>query len=841
MKLHETGVFVPSHTMMELLAPAGSPAALHAAVRGGADAVYLGLEQFNARRGADNFTIESLREACRYAHTRGVSIYITLNTVALPSEIGDVMECARQAWRAGADAFIVQDVGIAHELMRTLPQAEVHASTQMNIHSAAGVEFAAQLGCKRVTLARELSLEEVSHLCTVAADLGMEVEIFAHGALCVCYSGQCLMSSMIGGRSANRGTCAQACRLPYELYTESGSSPTRAPGEHLLSPKDLCTIDMLPDLSRAGVSSLKIEGRMKSPEYVYAVVSAYRAVLDRLYASEDGQAFATKEEKRVLSEAFSRGFSQAYLVSERGNDMMSYQRPNNRGVLVGRVSKIYDDAVFLDANEKLVVGDLLEAWTKKGRSVFEVRDVQPAKGNSVKIPLAPGDRSMRQVRAGDRVFRIRSAEASYDDSALDPRVPVNGRVTIKVGAPLKIEFSLAGHKPRFDEDRAQMQRQMVGVALGPEVEPARTKPLTKEDVRDHVDRLGQTSFVLESLDILLDEAAGLGFSQLHKVRTQALDDLQDQLVQAYGNRVLPKVEDKEFRHPEKPGACQVACYVTNPACARAARRAGADVVYVSALNYKRGAAVMAGRASENVDQAGYPKQCVLVMPTVDHDDVEGTRENALSSDVWQYAVEGKPLFVDSAASLLRGIDMGCECEVGPHVPVMNALALDVMARLGVKKVWLSPELNLAQIKALSAGGTSVPLGITVIGTQELMITEHCLLMSQGPCNQDCENCVRRQRYHYLKDRKGFDFPIASDCLGRTHLYNSVVTDIAHAVPDLIQAGVTSFMVDATLMNVEQTAQAVGRVVRARDIGAKDGNSVAKVNNATSGHLFRGVS
>lgn len=832
---------MPNTTMMELLAPAGSPAALHAAVRAGADAVYLGLEQFNARRGADNFTLETLREACRYAHTRGVSIYITLNTVALPSEIGAVMECARQAWRAGADAFIVQDIGIAHELSRTLPQAEIHASTQMNIHSAQGVEMAAQLGCSRVTLARELSVEEVAHLCAVASDLGMEVEIFGHGALCVCYSGQCLMSSMIGGRSANRGTCAQACRLPYELYVEGNPTASRAPGEHLLSPKDLCTIDMLPDLARAGVSSLKIEGRMKSPEYVYAVVSAYRAVLDRMAAADDGEAFATREEQRALSEAFSRGFTTAYLTAERGNDMMSYQRPNNRGALVGRVSRIFDDALYLDATEQLAIGDLLEVWTKKGRSLYEVREIGAGKGSTVKLPIAAGDKAMRSVRSGDRVFRVRSAAAAYDDSSLDPRVPVTGRVTIRVGAPLKMEFSLASKKPRFDEERSQLQRQMTGEAVGPVVEPARTKPLSREDVYDHVDRLGQTPFVLESLDIVLDETAGLGFSQIHKVRTQALEDLQNQLVAVYGERKLPKVEERQYKHPVKQESPTVTCLVSNPACARAARRAGADAIYVSALSFKRGSAVLAGKACDEVDQAGYPKQCILAMPTIDHDSLPGTREHALDSDIWQYASEGKPLFVDSAGSLLRGLEMDCACEIGPHVPVMNRLALDVAARLGVKRVWLSPELNLAQIKALSSGGTPVPLGITVIGAQELMITEHCLLMSQGPCNQQCDTCVRRQRGHYLKDRKGFEFPVVSDCLGRSHLYNSVSTDIAHAIPDLIQAGVSSFMVDATLMNVEQTAQAVGRAVRARDIGASDGNSVAKVSNATSGHLFRGVS
>ena len=199
---NQQGTALPS---VELLAPAGGAEALHAAVAGGADAVYLGLDAFNARRNADNFTLETLGEACDYAHLRGVRVYVTLNTAILPSEVDRALECARQAYRAGADAFIVQDVGVAAELARSLPQARLHISTQMNTHNAAGIEAAAKLGARRVTLARELSLAEVEHLAGIASDLGLEVEAFAHGALCVCYSGQCFMSSMIGGRSANRG------------------------------------------------------------------------------------------------------------------------------------------------------------------------------------------------------------------------------------------------------------------------------------------------------------------------------------------------------------------------------------------------------------------------------------------------------------------------------------------------------------------------------------------------------------------------------------------------------------------------------------------------------------
>ena len=249
----------------ELLAPAGSMEALHAAVAAGADAVYLGLDEFNARRGADNFTLENLGEACDYAHLRGVLVYLTMNIVILPDEIGRAIGMLKKAWKLGIDAVIVQDIGLASEVARILPQLEMHLSTQANTLDKEGVKAAAVLGCSRITFAREVTLGEIESLSAYAKELGMTTEVFGHGAICVCYSGQCFMSSMIGGRSANRGTCAQACRLPYEMETDSPSSQ-RVKGNHLLSPKDLATIDILGSLVSTGAHSLKIECRMKSAD-----------------------------------------------------------------------------------------------------------------------------------------------------------------------------------------------------------------------------------------------------------------------------------------------------------------------------------------------------------------------------------------------------------------------------------------------------------------------------------------------------------------------------------------------------------------------------------------------
>lgn len=828
---HEAGVMAaPCPKNVELLAPAGNMECLHAAVKAGADAVYLGAGHFNARRGADNFSLENLAEACDYAHLRGVKIYLTLNTVVLPSELPDALELARQAYRCGVDAFIVQDIGISIELSRIMPDVEVHVSTQMNIHDEDGLRAAAALGATRVTLARELSLAEIARLHELAEELGIELESFAHGALCICYSGQCFMSSLVGGRSANRGRCAQACRLPYELHNRALRKTLDAPGEHLLSPKDLCTANLIPELLHAGVASLKIEGRMKSPEYVQAVVGVYRAVIDRVevaidrdgidsvVASDAPELRASEEEMNVLSEAFSRGFTTAYLNGKRGNEIMSYGRPNNRGVFVGRVAKVREGLVFIDPETELHVGDLIEFWTNRGHFVHTIGEFKTDRAGRVFFPVE------RAVGKGDRVFRVRNAEAAFVDDDKLPSVAVCARAELRIGQPALLTFTVAAGDASVTVE-------------GPEVEAARTKAITEEEVREHIDRMGTTPFYLSSLEIDLDEGVGMGFSMLHKLRARAAEELQETILAHYHARKLERTPSRAFAPVVRKGWCRVAALATNPACARAAKRAGADLIYVPAANYRRGEAVIAGQLSDTAEQAGYPKQCIPVLPTVSQMFDEEKRNGF---DTWKRVKADKPVMVENLGQLLHATEMGAAPEVGPHIPVTNKLDLQAMADLGAQRVWLSPELSLVQIEELG-DMAPMPLGLTIMGQTELMVTEHCLLMSQGPCNQKCTECARRKSPHYLKDRKGYEMPVITDCTGRSHLYNAVQMDVAHLMPEIIGAGVSTVLVDTTLMNVKETTEKVARAVRARDIAQRDGNKVAKAEGATSGHLFRGVS
>lgn len=832
---------------IELLAPAGNMTCLHAAVSAGADAVYLGSSSFNARRNADNFTIETLREACDYAHLRGVKVYLTVNTIILPSEIWDALELVRQAYRAGVDAFIVQDIGLAQEITRALPEARVHISTQMNTHTKDAIVAEAALGAKRVTLARELSLAELADLSHFAAEIGMETECFAHGALCVCYSGQCFMSSMVGGRSANRGMCAQACRLPYELRNKALRKPLDTPGDHLLSPKDLCTAEIIPELIHAGVSSLKIEGRMKSPEYVSCVTRVYRDILDRFYAwaqvqIDDGVSEsdfdwanaprATDEDLQDLSDAFSRGFTTAYLREERGNEMMGYGRPNNRGNFAGRIASVKGSRIEIDPTLRLVEGDVIEFWTSKGHIVHTVDALKSLSNGHVVIAVD------KPLGKGDRVFRVRSAEAAFQDSDAEPRIPIDVRVEMHIGEPLSITlFATDPWAVRSESLLEDPSSKTVSITVqGDVVEPARTKAVTTEEVIEHIDRLGSTSFALKSIRVELDEGVGIGFSALHKLRAKACEQLAASLLAPFHDRVLERVPARIYDPRICKGSCKVAVLATNPACARAAKRAGADLIYVPVQNYRRGEALIAGQLSATAEQAGYPKQCIPVMPVVAHDG-DDLRRNGF--DIWKRVRAEKPVMVQNLGQIVHATELGAEIEIGPFLPITNRLDLQVAYDFAAQRIWLSPELTLRQIEELGEV-SPVPLGFTIMGCTELMVTEHCLLMSQGPCNEDCANCPRRKSPHYLKDRKGYELPVITDSFGRSHLYNAVELDVAHAAPDLIAAGVSAFMIDTTLMNVEQVSKKVARAVRARDIALKSGDKVSRAEGTTTGHLFRGV-
>jgi putative protease len=333
---------------IELLAPVGSVDSLKAAVQNGANAVYLGGKNFNARQYASNFAYDEILEAVVYAHLRDVKVYITLNILLDESELSDAIDYVRYLRKIGVDAIIVQDVGFASIIREVFPDMEIHASTQMTVNNIYGIEHLEKMGFKRAVLAREVPLNELK---SISSKTDMELEVFVHGALCFSYSGQCLMSSFIGGRSGNRGTCAQPCRMPYTPVDEKGNSLLDFDKLHLLSTRDLNTIEEINELVLSGVKSFKVEGRMKRPEYVATVISAYRKAIDF------GIESISTEEKNDIETIFNRGFTKGLTFNDFGRDFVNVDRPDNRGRVIGKITDTDKRGISIKFNEDASAGD----------------------------------------------------------------------------------------------------------------------------------------------------------------------------------------------------------------------------------------------------------------------------------------------------------------------------------------------------------------------------------------------------------------------------------------------------------------------------------------------------
>jgi len=794
----------------ELLAPSGGPEALRAAVANGADAVYLGVDRLNARRGAENFTLDGLAETCRYAHLRGVRVYLTVNVVVLPTELDEALALIDRAWTAGVDAVILQDLGLVRIVRQALPHVRVHGSTQLNTHSSASVTVLASRGVARVTLARELSTEEIARLVSAGARCGVEIESFVHGALCMSYSGQCLLSSLIGGRSANRGLCAQPCRLAYELTDDRGEV-LATPGAHLLSPKDLAGITMLPELLRAGVAALKIEGRMKSADYVALVTGTYRAALDR--AAADPVGYEVRDgEMAVLREAFSRGFTEAYLRAERGNDMMSYRRPNNRGVPVGRISAADGTVATVAFESQVDSEDTVEIWTSRGRFAQRIGPLRYAGGQHRMAPAGTRAEMTLEGKAavGDRVFRVRNAalaaaaERTYAHGE-GATVPLSVSVRMVIGEPLRVEVSDdAGHAASAD---------------GPVVEAARTRAVSAEDVIEHVGRFRGTAYAASSWDVVVSPGAGIGFSVLHHVRGEAIEHLERSVLAPWADR-LPSEPALPYLPPPhrnaRPAPRLVATAADLPT-ARACLQAGCESVHVPV---------------EALGNEPPARGIVALLPRVCHD---GETEAVLARvSPGATAVAGTLGLVHEAAN------RGAVVEAHWSLNALNAHAVAELADIGASFVWLSPELSSRQIASV-APASPVPVGVAVYGRQEVMVTEHCVLMAEGECAQRCVSCERRQGWRFLRDRKGYSFPVRTDTSGRTHIYNAVPLDLTHALDEVLATGVAALRLDLETERANSAAKIVATVRQSlQEALAGRPISHQKRDGVTSGHFFRGV-
>lgn len=826
--------------MVELLAPAGSREALVAAVENGANAIYLAGNAFGARAYASNFDREALREAIHFAHLRKVAIHVTVNTIVADEEMGPLRDYLRFLYEAGADAVLVQDLGVARVAHETVPDLPLHASTQMSVSSLEGVRALAELGFTRVVLARELSLKEIRHICAHAP---VEIETFMHGALCVCYSGQCLMSSMIGGRSGNRGRCAQPCRLPYTLVDEKGQDVLGdKAGSYLLSPRDLSTIDVIPDLIEAGVSSLKIEGRMKRPEYVATVVRTYREAIDTYYA---GKGYAvTQEERDDLAQIFNRDFTTAYLEGRPGKAMMSDRRPNNRGLLIGRVTAYDWDAriVTVKLSGRLGLGDQVDFWVKVGgRVTATISALTDAKGRAVEEGQAGDTVSFAipsAVRDHDRVFKVydarlmERAKETYASGAPVCRIPVAIAVRAAVGEPLTVTLCDAeGH-------RGEGRTDFIG-------EPARKRPLSEEIIRKQVSRLGTSVYEMKSLHCDIAGEVMVPMSEINEARrkaVEALDALRLKEIEAREHRPEPKFTDRIARPTPKKAHFFVA--VDTLGKAEAALSAGADGILFGGESYEH--RVIAPeeyeRAWQMAREAG--ARIDFNTPRIVHDGQQKHVERLLAAFA---AFPPDAVHVHNIAMLAlvrRLTDFAIHADYS--LISYNKQTLAFLKDYGVAGATLSPELTAKEIRQL-AKESPLPLTCIVHGRLELMVSNYCVTGSflggcgEGPCTQPCT------RGHFaLKDRKDALFPLAMDQFCHMHVLNSKVLSMMPHAMKFRAAGIETMQIEAKAMGEKEIAAIVKAYRKAMAFPEEPAEArlswihEQEGKDITRGHYFRGV-
>jgi len=840
----------------ELLAPAGSPEAARAAVQNGADAIYLGGKQFSARQFADNFSDEELREILDYCHVYGVKVYVTVNTLVHDRELESALEYLRTLYNAGVDAVIMQDLGLIRAASKLLPGLTIHGSTQMTVHNSAGVSFLEEIGVQRVVLAREMSLEDITR---VRKTTKMELEVFVHGALCISYSGQCLLSSMIGGRSGNRGKCAQPCRLPYALC-ETDKNSSDETYTHILSPKDLNLIEHLPKLIQAGVAGLKIEGRMKRPEYVAVVVGAYRQALDR-YAENPDDYSVLPETLKDLAQVFNREFTTGYLYGNLGREMMSLDRPNNRGILLGRVQKVdrTTGLVTLRIDVPLSVGDEIEFWvTSGGRKEAKVSRL--LKGHIETDYAAPGEEvqielnSTKGIHRGDRVFKTSDAQLmakarqSYTSPVRKRKIPLELEVYLHPGEPLKLTGT----------DSLGNQ---VSVSSEVVAEEAVKRPLTQESLGQQLDRLGNTPFELSHLDFDIDARVIIPISEINKTRRKLIEGLEEKRIikarpgkevaagpfRAAVNKMLEDCTSESTGTGFPTPILSVS--VADSESAQAALTAGAGRIYLGGENLQRREITIKDVETIVALAQKSGSQVYYSLPRIWHEnELEGIKRQVQS-----LLDKGLTGFSCANPGSLQLLNLLGAKEIHADYPlnIFNAQAACFFSDKGAKSYCLSPELNTQEIKQF--GRMLKDAEYVVHGWPPLMVSRHCVLNSRtGSCGSDspCQQACRKP--YGLKDRMKLTFPLRTDRGCRMYIYNSKELCLIENLAELVGYGVMYLRIEAKIQDSRHVERVVTdydkilKLIKAGVYTAEDGErarerlEASSPQGITKGHYFRGV-
>jgi putative protease len=806
---------------------------LRAAVANGADAVYFGLSAFNARHRATNFTLEELPTVMGYLHQRNVRGYVAFNTLIFSGELGEAARFVSAIAAAGADAVIVQDLGLASLIHRMAPALPLHASTQMTLTEPRGIDFVKRLGIERVILARELSAEEVQR---VASATDVPLEVFVHGALCVAYSGQCLTSEALGGRSANRGQCAQACRMPYEMFVD-GQRRDLGDRAYLLSPQDLAAYDLIEPLVQSGVACFKIEGRLKGAAYVAATTQTYRAALDAALA---GRLFSLSRQGQLdLEQSFSRGFSHGFLGGVNHQVLVQGRFPKSRGVrvgtVVGRTGRGVVVALAGQHIEELVKpGDGVvfdeghPEEEEQGGRVFAVHVQQGGEHPRVELTFGQGDVRPKQVQVGSRVWKTddpafrKRMERSFVQDVPARKVPLDFRLRGVAGGPLELEASdEEGHTARVSWP-------------GP-LERARQDPagLVHEQLR----RLGDTPFELRTVALELAEPLLIPRSVLNELRRQAVAQLLELRKAA---RRATVVESDTLDH-----------WRGDIATHHAPSESG---------NLPRLAVLV--RSLEQLDAVlGWSPESPLSPPSLVYCDFEDVRR--YKEAVARARTAGMPIGLATLRIVKPGEDgllrqvasQGADVllvrnlaalsvfkEAAPETQLVGDFSLNVANELtanlllgqGLALLVPSYDLNWEQLSAMLGRIDSSRFEVVAHQHMPLFHMEHCVYAAFLSDGKDWRDCGRPCDHHKveLRDRVGAEFPVLVDVGCRNTVYNAVAQSAAEFLPRMLALGLRHFRVELLRETPEQVGpllEQYARVLAGLDDGRGTWRSLRVLN------------
>ncbi len=784
----------------ELLAPAGNWECARAAVANGADAIYFGLPRFNARIRADNFTPEDLPKLMDFLHAHGVRGFVAFNTLIFPSELKDAAAQLRLLDEAGVDAIIVQDLGLAAMARAMTPDLHLHASTQMTITSPEALEFAhGLLRLDRAVIARENSMREI-RLFHPESPGAVELETFVHGALCVAYSGQCLTSESLGQRSANRGECAQACRMPYELVVD-GETRDLGDRRYLLSPQDLAGIDQIPELIRLGVTSFKIEGRLKTPEYVAAVTRAYRKAIDATEAGEPRQ--SSREDRYELEMAFSRGLSSGWLEGIDNQRLVHARFGKKRGAFVGRIERVGPDWVEVDGGAPVKNGDGIvfdtggDTEREQGGRVYEVA--------GRRLRFGRGKVDFAKLKPGHRVWKT-------DDPALNASLRATYQREHLPARKTKLCWTVRGASGEAlvlaDPERG------LEVCSSVPLETAEKRPLTEESLREQLGRLGGTVYELAGLEVALPGSVILPVSELNRMRRALVERIEGQSRAARIRHVtavsvadlLPERGEPSHGEPELRVLCR------NEAQIDAALACGVATVYADFEEVRRYRDLVA-RVREIS-----PGTCLfLATPRI---------QKAGETGLFRVVENAKPhgVLVRNLGGIGHFRERGDLAMAGDFsLNVANPITARLLREQGLEPLTISYDLNIAQVLDLLAGAPPEWFELTLHQHMPMFHMEHCVFCAFLSEGKDFTDCGRPCESHvvHLRDRVGQLHRLAADTGCRNTLFNGRAQSGARFFRELREAGLRRFRVellDESRAGAEETIRAYQALLRGENEG-----------------------